>query len=187
MDNNWLVVGLGNPEIKYEKNRHNIGSWLIDYAYNNIENEKVKNKYSSLFKTQINNNVVYFAKTFFYINESGIAVRKIAEEHSIKTTNIIIVVDDMNLELGKIRLRPKGSDGGHNGLKSIQYELKTEEYNRIRIGIGKPEHRNKHVDFVLGDFSKKEEVVANDTVNRAFLSIIEIMNNGFTKAMERFN
>ena len=65
MNNNWLIVGLGNPEIKYEKNRHNIGSWLIDYAYNNIDSEKIKNKYSSLFKTQINNNVVYFAKTFF--------------------------------------------------------------------------------------------------------------------------
>ena len=187
MDNKWLIVGLGNPEPKYERNRHNIGFWVMDYLFNKLEKEIIKNKYSGLFKSEINNNEVYFSKPFFYINESGIAVKKVANELNIKPNKIVVIVDDMNLDLGEIRVRTKGGHGGHNGLRSIEYELNTNEYNRLRIGIGKPGSKNEHVDYVLGDFSKNEEEVAVKSIESAYLCIIEILNNGFPKAMEKFN
>ena len=187
MDNKWLIVGLGNPEPKYERNRHNIGFWVMDFSSNKLEKEIIKNKYSGLFKSKINNNEVYFSKPFFYINESGIAVKKIASELNIEPNKIIIVVDDMNLDLGEIRVRTKGGNGGHNGLRSIEYELNTTEYNRLRIGIGKPGSKNEHVDYVLGNFSKNEEVIALKTIESAYSCILEIINNGFSKAMEKFN
>ena len=185
--NKWLVVGLGNPEPKYEKNRHNIGFWVMDFSYDNLEKEKIKNKYSGLFKSIVNYNEVYFSKPFFYINESGIAVKKIADQLNIEPSKIIIVVDDMNLDLGEIRVRTKGGHGGHNGLRSIEYELGTNEYNRLRIGIGKPGSKNDHIDYVLGDFSKNEESIALKSIESAYLCILEIINNGFAKAMEKFN
>ena len=187
MNSKWLIVGLGNPEPKYEKNRHNIGFWVMDFSFNKLEKETVKNKYSGLFKSVINNNEVYFSKPFFYINESGIAVKKISNELSIEPSKIIIVVDDMNLNLGEIRIRTKGGHGGHNGLKSIEYELGTNEYNRLRIGIGKPGNKNDHVGYVLGDFSKNEEPIALKSIENAYLCILEIINNGLVKAMEKFN
>ena len=185
--NKWLVVGLGNPEPKYEKNRHNIGFWVMDFSYDNLEKEKIKNKYSGLFKSIVNYNEVYFSKPFFYINESGIAVKKIADQLNIEPSKIIIVVDDMNLDLGEIRVRTKGGHGGHNGLRSIEYELGTNEYNRLRIGIGKPGSKNDHINYVLGDFSKNEESIALKSIESAYLCILEIINNGFAKAMEKFN
>mgnify|MGYP006201723837 FL=1 len=185
--NKWLVVGLGNPEPKYEKNRHNIGFWVMDFSYDNLEKEKIKNKYSGLFKSIINYNEVYFSKPFFYINESGIAVKKIADQLNIEPSKIIIVVDDMNLDLGEIRVRTKGGHGGHNGLRSIEYELGTNEYNRLRVGIGKPGSKNDHIDYVLGDFSKNEESIALKSIESAYFCILEIINNGFAKAMEKFN
>ena len=187
MNSKWLIVGLGNPEPKYEKNRHNIGFLVMDFSFNKLEKETVKNKYSGLFKSVINNNEVYFSKPFFYINESGIAVKKISTELSIEPSKIIIVVDDMNLNLGEIRIRTKGGHGGHNGLRSIEYELGTNEYNRLRIGIGKPVNKNDHIDYVLGDFSKNEESIALKSIENAYLCILEIINNGFVKAMEKFN
>ena len=187
MNNKWLIVGLGNPEPKYEKNRHNIGFWVMDFSFNKLKKEVIKNKYSGLFKSEINYNEVYFSKPFFYINESGIAVKKISKELNIEPNKIIVVVDDMNLDLGEIRIRTKGGHGGHNGLRSIEYELNTNKYNRLRIGIGSPVSKNKHVDYVLGDFFKNEEPIASKSVESAYLCIIEIINNGFSKAMEKFN
>ena len=114
-------------------------------------------------------------------------VKKIADQLNIEPSKIIIVVDDMNLDLGEIRVRTKGSHGGHNGLRSIEYELGTNEYNRLRIGIGKPGSKNDHIDYVLGDFSKNEESIALKSIESAYLCILEIINNGFAKAMEKFN
>ena len=159
----------------------------MDFLFNKLEKEIIKNKYSGLFKSEINNNEVYFSKPFFYINESGIAVKKVANELNIKPNKIVVIVDDMNLDLGEIRVRTKGGHGGHNGLRSIEYELNTNEYNRLRIGIGKPGSKNEHVNYVLGDFSKNEEEVAVKSIESAYLCIIEILNNGFSKAMEKFN
>ena len=114
-------------------------------------------------------------------------VKKIADQLNIEPSKIIIVVDDMNLDLGEIRVRTKGGHGGHNGLRSIEYELGTNEYNRLRIGIGKPGSKNDHIDYVLGDFSKNEESIALKSIESAYLCILEIINNGFAKAMEKFN
>ena len=122
-----------------------------------------------------------------WLKTHGYTQKDLANELNIKPNKIVVIVDDMNLDLGEIRVRTKGGHGGHNGLRSIEYELNTNEYNRLRIGIGKPGSKNEHVNYVLGDFSKNEEEVALKSIENVYLCIMEILNNGFSKAMEKFN
>ena len=183
----WLLVGLGNPETKYKKNRHNVGSNLINHIISNRNTEIIKNKYSEIYKETLDEKILYYAKPFFYINESGIPVIKLLDEFSIHNNNLLIIVDDMNLALGNIRIRQKGHDGGHNGLKSVEYHLATTEYARLRIGIGSPGGKNEHINYVLGDFSSAEEKTIDEVFNVSEKAIDEIISNGFSAAMGRFN
>ena len=185
--NKWLIIGLGNQEIKYENNRHNIGYKLVDYILKKNETEKIKNKYSQLNKLILEDNLIYFAKPFFYINESGIPVKKLVDEFSINLNNILIIVDDMNLDIGNIRIREKGKDGGHNGLKSIEYYLSTNEYPRLRIGIGSPNSKKDHINYVLGDFNSSEQKIIDEVLYSTENAIYEIIQNGFSSAMGKFN
>ncbi len=183
----WLVLGLGNPDLKYENNRHNAGSLFIDYLIQNNNIKKVKNKYSAVYKINLDNKEIFLAKPFFFINESGIPTIKLLEILDIRVSNLIIIVDDMNLDLGEIRIRKKGKDGGHNGLKSIEYKLQSTEYGRLRIGIGSPYNKKDHIDYVLSNFTKKEKVLLNQSIIIASHSINEIIENGFEAAMAKFN
>ena len=160
--NKWLIIGLGNPEIKYENNRHNIGYKLVDHILKKNETEKIK-------------------------NESGIPVKKLVDEFSINLNNILIIVDDMNLDIGNIRIREKGKDGGHNGLKSIEYYLSTNEYPRLRIGIGSPNSKKDHINYVLGDFNSSEQKIIDEVLYSTEKAIYEIIQNGFSSAMGKFN
>ena len=182
-----LVLGLGNPDLKYENNRHNAGSLFIDYLVQNNNIKKVKNKYSAVYKINLANKEIFLAKPYFFINESGIATIKLLEILDIEISKLIIVVDDMNLDLGEIRIRKKGKDGGHNGLKSIEYKLQSTEYGRLRIGIGSPSNKNDHIDYVLSDFTKNEKILLNQSIINASHSINEIIDNGFEAAMAKFN
>ena len=186
-DERWLIVGLGNPETKYEHNRHNVGYKLVDYLLEKNETEKIKNKYSQLNKLTKEDKLIYFAKPFFYINESGIPVKKLLDELSIGINNILIIMDDMNLDIGNIRIREKGKDGGHNGLKSIEYYLGTNEYPRLRIGIGSPNNKKDHVNYVLGDFNLSEQKIIEKVFDSTEKAIHEIIENGFSSAMGKFN
>ena len=186
-DERWLIVGLGNPEIKYEHNRHNVGYKLVDYLLEKNETEKIKNKYSQLNKLIIKDKLIYFSKPFFYINESGIPVKKLLDELSIDISNILIIMDDMNLDIGDIRIREKGKDGGHNGLKSIEYYLGTNEYPRLRIGIGSPNSKKDHINYVLGDFNLSEQKIIETVFDSTEKAIYEIIQNGFSSAMGKFN
>ncbi len=182
--NEIYLIGLGNPGKKYSKNRHNIGFMLLQYfskKYNSnfLLKEKLKS-YCSDFKINDSSYRLFLPNTF--MNNSGDAVLAIVDWYKINLDKIFIIVDDKDLPLGKIRFRKKGSSGGHNGLKSIIENLQTENFNRIRIGIGSPlsikETNNfDTISHVLGNISKKEQSI----LDKVYKRVIESLENLDTK------
>ena len=163
-----FIIGLGNPGKKYDKNRHNIGFlFLQEFAKQYSSSFLLKNKLRSNYAEFIFEGVIYrlFMPTT-YMNNSGEAIRAIIDWFKIEKDKLIIVVDDIDIPLGKIRVRKKGSSGGHNGLKSIINHLNSKEFLRIRIGIGSPpiiekDKKYNTVSHVLGNFSKPEKLILN--------------------------
>ena len=185
----YLIAGLGNPEKKYEATRHNIGFETVDLMAHKLGVGITTLKHKALFgECFIGSEKVIIAKPQTYMNLSGESIRDIASFYKIPTENIIIICDDINLETGRIRIRPKGSDGGHNGLKSIIYQLADDGFTRIRMGVGAPkgEHYNL-ADYVLGKFSKEEIEVLTVTANRVVDAVECIIKNDVATAMNRFN
>ena len=182
--NEIYLIGLGNPGKKYSKNRHNIGFLLLQYfskKYNSnfLLKEKLKS-YCSDFKINDSSYRLFLPNTF--MNNSGDAVLAIVDWYKINLDKIFIIVDDKDLPLGKIRFRKKGSSGGHNGLKSIIENLQTENFNRIRIGIGSPlsikgTNNFDTISHVLGNISKKEQSILDNVYKR----VIESLENLDTK------
>ena len=171
-----FIIGLGNPGKKYDNNRHNIGFlFLQEFAKNHSSSFVLKNKLKSNYTEFIFEGVLYriFMPTT-YMNNSGEAIRAIIDWFKIEKDKLIIVVDDIDIPLGKIRVRKKGSSGGHNGLKSIINHLNSKEFLRIRIGIGSPPVIEKDKNYntishVLGNFSKSEKLI----LNKIFCQMIE--------------
>ncbi len=151
-----LLVGLGNPGAEYAKNRHNIGFMVLDYLAETKHASFSKKKESAI--AQIGRN--YALKPLTYMNRSGLAVREFLKYHSVE--EMMVISDDVNLPLGEIRLRQNGSDGGHNGLKSIQSDNPEFPFFRMRIGVGNSSQK-KLADFVLGDFSSSERKILEST------------------------
>lgn len=148
-----LIVGLGNPGKKYQDSKHNIGYMALDsYA----DTKKIKYKKSIKFTSEIANNGNYILlKPKTFMNNSGIAVRKVCEYYQIKPQDVMVIFDDLNLPFLKLRLRADGSAGGHNGIKSIITYLGTEEFKRLRVGIGR-DQKKEMKDDVLSNFNKSE-------------------------------
>ena len=171
-----FIIGLGNPGKRYDNNRHNIGFLFIkQFAENHNSNFVLKNKLKCNYAECLSDEIVYrmFMPTTF-MNNSGEAIRAIMDWYKIDKDKLIIVVDDIDIPLGKIRVRKKGSSGGHNGLKSIINHLNSQEFLRIRIGIGTPpiidsEKKLNTISHVLGNFSKQEKSI----LNKIFCQIIE--------------
>ncbi|MGE4282587.1 MAG: aminoacyl-tRNA hydrolase [Clostridia bacterium] len=185
----YLIVGLGNPGSKYTETRHNVGFEIIDYlaALYNIKVTKIKHK-ALIGEGLVQGKKVILAKPQTYMNLSGESVREMKEWYKIENNNIIVVYDDISLDLGKIRIRPQGSAGGHNGIKSIIYQLNTETFPRIKIGVGQPSHPEYDLaDFVLGKFSQEEKKAAIDSFKKAAEAIPLIIQTGTAEAMNRFN
>tara|TARA_B100000212_G_C27274916_1_gene490470 strand:- start:113 stop:715 length:603 start_codon:yes stop_codon:yes gene_type:complete len=178
------IIGLGNPGKKYNNNRHNVGFLLIQKfikKYNSkiITKNKFKCEYSE-FASNGYNYKVFMPTTF--MNNSGDAIRSIIDWFKIDIARIIIIVDDIDIPLGKIRLRKKGGSGGHNGLKSIINQLSTEEFLRIRIGIGSPplidnEKKTNTIFHVLGDFSKSEKLILDKIFDKVINSLEQLDDN----------
>ena len=179
--NEIFLIGLGNPGKKYSNNRHNIGFLLLEnfskkYNSNFLLNEKLK---SSCSKFNINNSVYRLFLPNTFMNNSGDAVLAIVNWYKINLDNVFVIVDDKDLPIGKIRFRKKGSSGGHNGLKSIIKNLRTENFNRIRIGIGSSlsiERTNNFntISHVLGDISKEEKSILDKVYNRVIESLEQL-------------
>lgn len=181
-----LIVGLGNFGKQYEHTRHNIGFDVVDVFANslgmNIDNEKFN---SYFLKTKYFNEEIIIQKPLTYMNNSGVAVKQIADYFKIENKDILIIYDDMDIEVGKIKLKENGSSAGHNGIKSIISFLKTEEFKRIRVGIGKPTINT--IDFVLSKPGKEEKVLIDEAKEKAVLAIKEYLKENFDKAMTKFN
>ena len=171
-----FIIGLGNPGKKYDNNRHNIGFLFLQaFAKNNSSIFVLKNKLKSNYTEFIFEGVLYrlFMPTT-YMNNSGEAIRAIIDWFKVDKDQLLIVVDDIDIPLGKIRVRKKGSSGGHNGLKSIINHLNSQEFLRIRIGIGSPpiideDKKYNTISHVLGNFSKPEKLI----LNKVFSQIVE--------------
>jgi len=185
---NWLIVGLGNPGKEYEKTRHNLGFMLVDLmaAQANVE-LKCKECNSLVGSIRIENRQVELVKPQTYMNLSGEAVACLLQKPQRSVERMIIVTDDLALPFGKIRIRPKGSSGGHNGLKSIINCLKTENFIRLRIGVH-PDHPISNTkDFVLKSFSKEDLKRVEEILIKSVDAIRMIICEGIDKAMSKFN
>ena len=182
MNNNEIfIIGLGNPGKEYFKNRHNIG-FLILKSFSEKYNAQftLKNKFKSRYtELKINDCIYRLFMPDTFMNNSGDAVRTIVDWYKIKLDQLLIIVDDIDLPLGKIRFRKKGSSGGHNGLKDIINKLHTENFNRIKIGIGSPPVNEKNKNFntishVLGNVSSKESEILDKVYQHVIESLEEL-------------
>lgn len=186
----YMVVGLGNPGRKYVNTRHNIGYDVVDAfcAKNDIKFKS--SKFQAMVGTgYVGTQKVIAVKPTTYMNLSGDAVAPIADYYDIPDENIIVISDDKTMELGKLRTRASGSAGGHNGLKSIILNLGSDEFPRVKIGIGaaKGDSHEEICNFVLGKFSKQEVEVLTQTAIRAVNAVEEIIKNGVREAIQKYN
>lgn len=181
-----LIVGLGNPGSKYALNRHNIGFIIADYI---AETEKLSFKPGKGDWYYAEGKDYYLLKPTSYMNNSGIPVSEFMEANEIKTEDILIVLDDFQLPLGTIRVRPSGSDGGQNGLADVIYRLNTDQVPRMRTGIGKdePPKKDEFVNFVLENFTKEETETIKKLLPTYKDCIFSFLNDGVLKTMNLFN
>lgn len=184
----YIVAGLGNPGKEYEMTRHNIGFHVIDYLADKYSVKVTKLKFKGLWgEARIGSEKVLLIKPQTYMNLSGDCIRDFAAFYKVSPQNIVIFSDDVSLDRGNIRIRPKGSDGGHNGLKSIIYQLSSDEFFRIKMGVGANDNRVPLADYVLGRFSKDEIPVLEDAIVRASEALELIIKGRADMAMNKYN
>lgn len=182
-----LIVGLGNPGREYENTRHNIGFMTIDEYANRIGVSITKDKFNGLYAdTNINGEKVILLKPQAYINLSGEVIRKYIDFFKINIEDILIIHDDLDLAVGTYKIKPKGSSGGHNGLKNIELHLGTQEYKRIKIGIS----NNKLIDtkdYVLGKLSKEESKILSNIRKEVMNILDDYFKMDFDCLMNKYN
>lgn len=185
----YLIVGLGNPGKDYEKTRHNVGFDTADALIDEYSILQSGVKFNAMYgKGMINGEKVLVAKPLTYMNLSGEAVRGLVDYFKIDVKEeLIIVYDDIDLEPGNIRVRAKGSAGGHNGMKSIIQHLGTQEFARVRVGVGAKPKGWDLADHVLGHFSKEDRVLIDESVKRACKAVACFVENGIDTAMNQYN
>ena len=184
----YLIVGLGNPEEEYSKTRHNMGFNTINKISQQYNIEVKQNKFQALYGSgMIEKEKVILLKPQTYMNLSGNSVKEVVDFYKIEKENILVIYDDMDIEPGKIKIRKKGSSGGHNGMKSIIQMIGTEEFPRIRIGIGRPAHSGDEINHVIGAIPEDEIPLLDKGIEKAKDAVIEILKNGVDIAMNKFN
>lgn len=184
----YIVAGLGNPGKEYDMTRHNIGFHFIDYFADKLGVKVTKLKFKGLYgETFIGTEKVLLVKPQTYMNLSGNCIGDFCDFYKIPPEKIIIINDDVSLNCGIIRIRPKGSAGGHNGLKSIIYRLNSDEFYRIKIGVGAKADGEDLADHVLGRFAKSEIPILEDSIIRAAKACELIISGKSDDAMNMFN
>lgn len=183
-----IIVGLGNPTREYEGTRHNVGFSVI-YALSDAYDISVDTKkHKALIgKGMIDGEKVILAMPVTYMNLSGESVRELKDYYKCDNEDIIVIYDDVSLSVGRLRLRKKGSAGGHNGIKSIISHLGTEEFPRIKVGIGEKPKNMDLADYVLGRFSKEEQPIIRESAVLAAKAVSCILTDGMDAAMNKFN
>ena len=185
----WMLVGLGNPGLKYERTRHNVGLRAIDLlcSQRGCRADRLRLKALTGF-CELGGQKVLLVKPMTYMNLSGQAVRPLADYYKIPPEHILVIFDDISLPVGKLRVRPDGSAGGHNGAKSLIAELGTQNFPRIRIGVGEKPHPDYDLaDWVLSSFSAQEEKQLAPVLERAVEAAAAVIEDGVRQAMNRFN
>lgn len=185
----YIIAGLGNPGREYEMTRHNIGFEVIDYLADKYNIKITKLKFKGIYgEMNIGNEKVYLVKPQTYMNLSGDCIREFKSFYKIPDEHIIIINDDIDIDAGKLRVRAKGSAGTHNGLKSVIYQLQSDNFPRIRVGVGAPRSKSYDLaDYVLGRFTKDEIPVMEKAIINAADAAVEIVKSGIDKAMNIYN
>lgn len=183
----FLIVGLGNIGPKYEHTRHNIGFKVVDAFAKAQQSSFETAKLGDIAKTRVKGKTVILLKPNTYMNLSGKAVRYWLQQEKVPLENLLVITDDLNLEFGTIRVKTKGSDGGHNGLKDTQAQLNTTKYNRFRFGISDSFSKGRQVDYVLGEWTPTEEAALPERLTKACEVITSFATAGITNTMNTYN
>ena len=184
----FLIAGLGNPGTKYAATRHNIGFDMITFLCDKYDIRlKTREGFAITGRGRIESEQVLLVQPQTYMNESGRSLRALRDYYRIEPENILVICDDINLPVGQIRLRKKGSAGGHNGLKSIISHLGTDEFARLRIGVGDKPESGDLVRHVLGRFAREEDAVLRDVFSLAERAVILSITDSYDAAMNAVN
>jgi len=185
--NKFLIVGLGNPGSEYENTRHNIGSKILDAFANSLKVQFLSSRLAFSAEGKVRNKTFFLIKPTTFMNLSGKAVNYYLQKEKIPLANLLVITDDVALPTGQIRLRPKGSDGGHNGLKSINETVGSGNYSRLRFGIGNEYPKGTQVNFVLGKWSNEELKIVLPRIELATEAIKDFGLMGIEKTMNAYN
>lgn len=183
----FLIAGLGNIGEEYENTRHNIGFQIVDYIANEAKVKFKSERHAFVAETKFKGKTLILIKPTTFMNLSGKAINYWMQAEKIPIENIMVLVDDLALPFGKIRIGPKGSDGGHNGLKHIQETLNTNVYARLRFGIGNEFNKGHQVNFVLGKWDEEEMKTLNDRIKICSDAIKTFTFAGLQKSMNDYN
>lgn len=185
----WLIVGLGNPDRIYARNRHNVGFRVVDRLAEtlrvSVDRAKFRGKFTQVtYKGQ----KLVLLKPMTFMNSSGLSVMDAVNYFKLPAERIIVVFDDISLDVGRLRVRSDGSAGGHNGIKSIIGAIRSQDFPRVKVGVGAKPHPDYDLaDWVLSNFSPEEEKKLKPAVERAAEAVLEIVENGAYSAANRFN
>lgn len=188
LDNLFIIAGLGNPGTRYENTRHNVGFDAIDALAGKYGIKVSKLKHKALIGDgTIENEKVILVKPQTFMNLSGESIRDIVDWYKVPLKNTILIYDDIDLAPGKIRVRPKGSAGTHNGMRSILYHIQSEDFPRVRIGIGKAPEGWQLADYVLSKFNEEDRKLVTEGIVNAAEAAATIIKSGIGTAMNKFN
>lgn len=183
----FLIVGLGNIGAEYAHTRHNIGFDVLDVLASELGASFKPDSHGDLAEAKFKGRTLLLLKPNTYMNLSGKAVRYWMEKQKIQPENLLVIVDDIHLDLGILRLRDKGSDGGHNGLKDIQEKLGHTNYTRLRVGVGKDFHPGQQVAYVLGKWKKEEAEAVEKMIQKSGMAIKNFTTIGLKLTMDQLN
>lgn len=183
----YLIVGLGNMGAEYDNTRHNIGFEVVDQLANWGEVPWKNETHGDIAEVKHKGRTLVLLKPSTYMNRSGKSVRYWGQKKKILPENLLVIVDDLNLPLGQLRLKATGGDGGHNGLKDINQMLGTSKYSRLRVGIGNDFHKGQQVDFVLGKWTNEESEKLSSIIDNCVNAVKSYCTIGISRTMNQFN
>lgn len=184
----YLIAGLGNPGVEYEKTRHNMGFQVIDKLAKDKQVELKRKKFDGLYgETNIQGEKIIFLKPQTYMNLSGKSIAEFVQFYKIPLEHVLVIYDDMDILPGKIKVRKQGGAGSHNGMKSVVHELQSEVFPRIRVGIGRTKEQEEVISYVIGHVEDEEWKLLEEGIDIATKAVEEFLINGIETTMNRYN
>ncbi|MBY5034050.1 aminoacyl-tRNA hydrolase [Streptococcus gallolyticus] len=185
-----MIVGLGNPGSKYKDTKHNVGFMAVDRLVKEIDVNFTEDKIfkAEIGSTFINGEKVYFVKPTTFMNKSGEAVHALLSYYGLDVEDLLVIYDDLDMEVGKLRFRQKGSAGGHNGIKSIIAHIGTQEFDRLKVGIGRPQGKMSVIDHVMSKFHGDDAITISNTLEKVDQAVkFYLQESDFDIVMRKFN